>query len=124
VKRVVIESRLAGDFKRNLRYARLAMVDCLRRGEAPYASHLLLTQVLDDATPEDRALGMACGFVWGAQAELVAIYEDFGVSNGMNEGIDRALANKIPYEFRKLPEDLMAQLYDESPIAIRATEPA
>jgi hypothetical protein len=124
MKRVVIESRLSGDFVRNQRYARLCAVDCMRRGESPYASHLFFTQMLNDATPEDRKLGMECGFAWAEAADLCAIYEDFGISDGMNEGINRALANKIPYEFRKLPADLMAQVDDVSPVSLRATEGA
>lgn len=38
---VVVESPYAGDVKRNEEYARRAMADCLARGEAPFASHLL-----------------------------------------------------------------------------------
>jgi hypothetical protein len=37
-----------GDLRRNIRYAQLCVLDCLQRGEAPFASHLLYTQVLDD----------------------------------------------------------------------------
>ena len=42
-------------------YARACVADCLRRGEAPIASHLLYTQpgVLDDDVPEERAQGIA-----------------------------------------------------------------
>lgn len=41
MRRVVIESPYAGDVERNVRYARASLSDCLRRGEAPLASHLL-----------------------------------------------------------------------------------
>lgn len=56
---VQLESPYAGDVARNRMYARRAMLDCLRHGEAPFASHLLYTQVLDDTIPEDRELGMS-----------------------------------------------------------------
>ena len=67
MKRVIIESPYAGDVERNLRYARAAMKDCLHRGEAPYASHLLYTQegVLDDDVPGERKLGISAGLSWG-----------------------------------------------------------
>ena len=110
MRRVVLETRLAGEVERNLRYARLAMLDCLRRGEAPFASHLLYPQCLDDLKPEERKLGMEAGFAWGDVAEATVVYDDFGVSNGMGEGIDRALAAKRPVEFRQLPTELMALL--------------
>jgi hypothetical protein len=42
--------------ERNVRYLRACMADCLRRDEAPIASHALYTQpgVLDDTKPEER----------------------------------------------------------------------
>lgn len=107
---VVVESPLSGDFARNIRYARLACLDCVKRGEAPYASHLLMTQFLDDATPEERKVGMEAGFEWGAKATLVAVYTDLGMSGGMKMGIDKARARGQVIVFRKLPEDLMRQL--------------
>lgn len=119
MKRVVIESPFSGDVARNTRYARLCMADCFRRGEAPYASHLLLTQVLDDEVAEERKAGMAAGFAWGDCAELAAVYTDLGVSVGMQTGIDRHVWNGIPVERRTLPADLMAKL--DAPNDLEAT---
>ena len=61
---VIVESPYAGDVEENVRYARACLADCLARGEAPFASHLLYTQpgVLDDDVPGERALGIAAGF--------------------------------------------------------------
>jgi hypothetical protein len=95
VKRVLIESPLRADtpkgYERNRVYARRAMRDCLLRGEAPFASHLLYDQpgILDDANAGERRLGMEAGFAWGMKAELAAVYVDYGVSGGMEEGIKR-----------------------------------
>jgi hypothetical protein len=68
---VIIESPLAGDFERNIRYARWCMFDCLMRGEAPFASHLLYPQCLDDRDPGHRKLGIEAGFAWGELARHV-----------------------------------------------------
>ena len=89
MKRVLVESPYAGDVYANVRYARRCILDCLRRGEAPFASHLLYTQdgVLDDLEPEERRLGMEAGFAWGAAAELIAVYVDRSVSRGMLAGV-------------------------------------
>lgn len=60
MRMVIVESPYAGDIERNVAYARACIADCLKRGEAPFASHLLYTQpgVLDDGVPaEDRWLG-------------------------------------------------------------------
>lgn len=102
MKRVVIESPYAGDVERNTRYARACMLDSLRRGEAPYASHLLYTQVLDDLTPEERELGIIAGFAWGQAAELRVFYMDLGASPGMRRGMDEADKMGQPYETRFL----------------------
>ncbi len=102
--RVALESPFAGDIAKNIEYARKCMADCLKRGEAPLASHLLYTQdgILDDDIPEERALGIEAGFVWGEQAEKVVVYQDLGISGGMQLGIDKATVRGIPVEYRNL----------------------
>lgn len=104
MKLVIVESPFAGDRDRNLAYLRAALRDCLRRGEAPYASHGLYTQpgVLDDEVPAERALGMEAGFAWGAKADLVAVYTDLGLSRGMRAGVERASAAGVPLDYRRL----------------------
>lgn len=105
MKLVVIESPYAGDTALNVRYARAAMRDCLRRGEAPIASHLLYTQegVLDDTIPIERTLGIEAGLAWGRWAHLTAVYVDLGVSKGMEAGIQRAIDEGRPVERRWVP---------------------
>lgn len=99
---VILESPYAGEVDKHLVYARLAMRDCLLRGEAPYASHLLYTQpgVLDDKNPEERRLGIDAGLAWGAKAEATVVYVDLGISSGMREGIRRAHDEGRPVEMR------------------------
>lgn len=91
MKKVIIESPLAGDVGRNIDYAKRAMADSLSRGEAPFASHLLYTQtgILDDTVPAERIQGINAGLEWGDVADLVAVYADLGISSGMKYGIDR-----------------------------------
>jgi len=104
MKRVIIESPYAGDIKRNEIYVKACIRDSLSRGEAPFASHLFYTQILDDAAPDERNLGMKAGWTWMEVADLVAVYKDLGVSPGMRSGIDRSMLLKIPIEFRYLHE--------------------
>jgi hypothetical protein len=116
MKRVIVESPLAGDFKRNRRYARLCLLDCLRRGEAPYASHLLYPQMLDDEIQEERDLGIQAGLAWGEAGEIRVVYTDLGTSRGMEYGVQAAKALGQPVEYRKLPPDLMKLLDSDEPI--------
>jgi hypothetical protein len=103
-RRVVLESPYSGDVENNLVYARACLADCLKRGEAPIAYHLLHTQpgVLDDTIAEERAKGMLAGHVWIAVADAVVVYIDRGVSDGMREGIRVAKQHRIPIVIRKL----------------------
>lgn len=100
--KVILESPFAGDVEKNIEYARRCMADCFRRGEFPFASHLLYTQkgVLDDTISEERALGIRAGLEWGKAAEKTVVYVDHGVSEGMWEGINDAIDNKRPVAFR------------------------
>jgi hypothetical protein len=103
---VVIESPFGHPTKvgmeENAAYARRCMLDSIKRGEAPYASHLLYTQCLDDLKVSERKQGMEAGFAWGAAANHVAVYTDRGVSKGMLEGIRRHQANGKTIEFRSI----------------------
>lgn len=102
MRRVIIESPYAGETARNVAYAQAAMYDCLRRGEAPFASHLLYTQVLNDLIPSDRALGIAAGLAWAAAADAVIIYTDLGVTDGMEQALTEARAAGRVVEYRHL----------------------
>ena len=104
MRRVVVESPYAGDVERNTEYSRKCLHDCLMRGEAPFASHLLYTQphILDDKVPEQRNLGIEAGLTWGAMAEASVVYTDYGITLGMQRGVDRAIAQGRPVEYRKL----------------------
>lgn len=104
MRRVILESPYAGDVERNINYARACLRDCLKRGEAPIASHLLYTQtgVLDDNVPEERQWGIDAGLTWGSVAEATVVYIDLGISRGMQYGIECAKQDGRPVEFRQL----------------------
>ena len=85
-----------------MRYLKRATLDSLRRGEAPFASCLIYPQVLNDALPEERKLGIEAGLEWGAAADLAAIYNDHDTSDGMLQGIVRHEENGIELEYRSI----------------------
>ena len=91
-----------GDVQHNIAYARQCMSDSLKRGEAPFASHLLYTQVLDDMNPEERTMGMQRAFEWYRCADLMAVYTDKGISSGMQKGMEIAQEFGIKIEYRRL----------------------
>ena len=81
------------------------MADCLRRGEAPFASHLLYTQphVLQDKVEEERAMGIAAGLQWGAICDFVVVYTDLGISKGMKSSVEMYREMKKEIQLRTLP---------------------
>lgn len=104
MKLVIIETPYAGDVEANIAYARACMVDSLLRGEAPFASHLLYTQdgILNDMNEQERKIGIESGFAWGEHADLVAVYEDRGISKGMRLGIEAAEKRGTPVVYRTI----------------------
>ncbi len=132
MKLVIIESPLGTNadgsrctpeqFEKNQRYAEACMLDSLRRGEVPFASHVLYPLVLKDADPEERKLGMEAGFAVADAFNIAkcysdthtgpggvrvhctaAVYSDRGISSGMVTGIEKHKNNhwKIDYRFLK-----------------------
>lgn len=99
---VIIESPYAGDVERNKKYVKRCMLDSLKRGEAPFASHALYTQVLEDLIPEERFTGMNAGFAFIPRSDFTAVYEDYGISRGMQEGIRIAIEAGHRIEYRKI----------------------
>lgn len=101
---VVIESPYSGDIEKNEKYARECMRDCILRGEAPIASHLLYTQplVLDENIQTERSLGIAMGFAWGRNADAIVFYTDFGMSRGMTSAVEYYEREGINLEYRTL----------------------
>ena len=111
-KLVIIESPffVKGDEQAtndNVLYARACMLDSLRKGESPFLSHLLYTQVMDDNNTADRDLGINAGLEWGKVAEVSIVYIDRGISPGMIKGIESARDKGLKIIFRNLyPENI------------------
>jgi len=105
---VIIESPYAGktleDIEENIEYARACLRDCLLRGEAPFASHLLYTQdgILRDDVPDERAHGIDAGLELAKRADATVVYTDRGISRGMKLGIEAAERAGRPVEYREI----------------------
>jgi hypothetical protein len=101
---VVVESPYAAETDRgvrsNIRYLKKCMRHSTNLQEAPFASHLLYTQFLDDDIEEERETGIKCGFAWGTEADRRVFYADKGISPGMVAGMKHSVEWDIPIEFR------------------------
>lgn len=120
MRTVMIESPFEGGTEReadNVGYAKRCMNDALRRGEAPYLSHLLYPGTLDDTIPEQRERGITAGHAIAARMDAWIFYLDRGVTRGMLQGIDAAVAAG----FRPYHEDNRSSVWlpYEKPIVFR-----
>lgn len=108
--RVSVESPLGADTEEELAankaYALRCVMDCFARGEAPFASHVFYDRdgLLTDADPSHRTMGIESGFAWTDVAEVVAVYMDRGVSDGMRQRIERSQLMGQRIELRWLDE--------------------
>lgn len=97
---VVLESPYMGGDPRAVFYAKLALLDSVRAGEAPLASHLLYPQVLDDHDGEDRFAGIRSGWEPLRHGARTIAYVDLGITRGMAEGIAQAKSLGRPIGYR------------------------
>ena len=104
MKRIILESPYAGDVCRNIKYAKECMLNSLGRGEAPIASHLLYTQMLNYDISFERELRIRAGLAWTECADLHVFYIDFGYSSGMLEALRYAIDRGFNVEERKIYE--------------------
>lgn len=114
MKLVILESPFApfeiADIKRteeqNIEYARACVRHSLSQGEAPIASHLLYTQpgILNDYVPSERQWGIDAGLAWKQVAQGSVVYVDFGITRGMQYGIDAAREAGLQVEYRYIYE--------------------
>lgn len=100
---VCIESPYKGkELRRNKAYLGRAMRSSLLSGEAPFASHGLYTipNCLKDNKPEERALGIQAGLDFAACCDMTVVYADYGISDGMHEGLLYARSKGRPIVWR------------------------
>jgi len=104
---VIIEHPYAGDIEENIRYGRACLRDALLRGESPFSSALLYTQVgvLRDEIPGEREHGILAGFAWRELATKTVVYTDLGITPGMQKGIDHAQETGSVIEYRQLESE-------------------
>jgi hypothetical protein len=91
MKKVFICSPLRGE-KRLLyeRYARELCKYAFEEGFAPFAPHLLFTQMLDDDNPVERSTGIRAGKVFLASCDMLFYGAAWGISEGMKDEIQDA----------------------------------
>ena len=99
---VIVESPFAGDMEANRKYALRACIDCMRRHEVPYASHLFFPQFLDELEPKEREQGLTAGYAFWRVATKIVFYVDHGMSPSMKQADARAARIGMKTVIRKI----------------------
>lgn len=86
MKKVFVCSPYAGDTEMNIINAQAYCRLELMLGNAPFASHLLYPQFVNDDIPEQRASGIAAGIEFMKTCDEFHIYGDI-ISKGMSQEI-------------------------------------
>lgn len=104
--RVYIASPYRTNYQRETydRYLIQCLDDSISKGEAPYSSHIYLplTKSCRDDIPSGRKLGIEISRKFLSICQLLVVYKDFGISEGMQDEIDFAKAIKIPINIRTI----------------------
>jgi hypothetical protein len=97
--------------RQNIQYARLALQDSLERGESPFASHLLYTQVWAE-TDELRAAGIMAAERFRIFSDKLVLCQDLGVSTGMSFAKEQIDPARVEMRNLPLPKDWRWQTND------------
>ena len=69
--------------EQHVRHAEGLCLLLARAGVPTFASHLYATRFLDDANPVEREAGIAISKCWIARADRLAVWDPWGISEGM-----------------------------------------
>ena len=100
MKTVFVASPFRGDEDDNYAYLTRALKDCIGKNEAPFAPHYIYPDFLDDHVDDDRDKAIEMGISWLRKCDLLAVYCDHGVSEGMKNEIENAKLFGIQVEYR------------------------
>jgi hypothetical protein len=117
---VVLESPYSGDIPLHVVYGQRVMTDSRSRGEIVIMPHMLWTQhhlaphsYVDDWDEKyevpngGREVSLEQIKVLRERADKVIFYTDYGMSSGMQHGLDHCKERNIPYEMRTIGKDPM-----------------
>lgn len=88
--------------QRNIEYARELTRGVLLQGGVPVATHLYMTQCLEESVEEERNTGLAAGREILRRCDAVFVGAKYGISSGMKAEIELAKKNNIPVVFNKV----------------------
>lgn len=83
-------------------YAKAACRAVFEEGDHPFAPHLLYPSFLNDHNADHRRWGIEAGLTILSACDQLSVFNELGVSSGMQQEIDFATQRTIPVVFRNL----------------------
>ena len=87
--------------QRNIDYARELTRNALLQGDVPVATHLYMTQCLDESIEGERRIGLAAGTEILRRCDAVVVGMKYGISEGMAAEIQCAKNDGILIKYMK-----------------------
>ena len=87
--------------QRNIDYAKELTRSALLQGGVPVATHLYMTQCLDESIEGEREIGLAAGTEILRRCDLVIVGMKYGISEGMAAEIQCAKDEGILLEYEE-----------------------
>ena len=101
MKKIFISSPLAGDYENNIKNAQKYCREALFQGYIPLAPHVYYTSFLEENNEIERQLGMDMGLRWLAECDEMWVFNQNGISKGMQVEIDMATQLNIPIKYKE-----------------------
>lgn len=95
MKLIYLASPYAGDVEKNIEFAKRACSHVINEGHAFFAPHLLYPQLLNDADPAERQVGLSMGLAVLPRCDELWCYGS-SISQGMHLEIREAERLGIP----------------------------
>ena len=99
MKKIFVSSPLAGDYENNIKNAQKYCREVLLQGYMPLAPHVYYTNFLEENNEVERQLGMDMGLRWLAECDEIWVFNQNGISKGMQVEIDMATKLNIPIKY-------------------------
>ena len=99
-KTVYVCSPYAGDVVANKEFAREKTKKVIEQGGYPITPHLYVTEVLDDRVLTERETGLHVGLKLLEKCDILCVFQEKGISSGMQREIDYVRQNFKEIEIR------------------------
>ena len=109
MKKIYVCSRLRADanhtMEEHIKFATEHCKEIVKEGNMPIAPHIYFTQFMDDNIENERTLALKFNFDLLKSCDEIYVYDDEGISSGMQAEIDYSNSNGKTIVYFKTKND-------------------